>query len=484
MALSFAHFGPGRGPIHLDDLGCNGSEVSLLECPHIGVGNHNCRHLEDAGVDCLGISPPCLYNGVIYSDGDTFPAGDGCNNCTCASGSVACTEAFCPVEPCLYGSVRLADGSNTSGRVELCFNNTWGTVCDDGWDVNDARVVCRQLGLPFSDPRAVRNFGGGRGPIFLDDVGCSGRERTLLRCNHTGVGIHNCGHHEDAGVFCVNGTGCTSGDVRLVGGNRTAGRVEICFNGVWGTVCDDSWDTPDAQVVCRQLGLPWRAATALGFARFGEGTDPIHLDDVGCSGNESSLQECRHNGVGDHNCGHIEDASVVCSDVVPSVCENWQVRLVDGFDTEGRVEICFNNTWGTVCDDDWDTDDARVVCRQLGHPTEYAVAYSNATIWGGRRAKYYWMMWNVLDLNHCYSCVSIMESGTITVAIWKTLVLVVPLNSQCFVERMNSSVRVMISAFLDVYHSCTCVIQLKTALMDLMNKTAAQLNSQVHVNTL
>ena len=131
----------------------------------------------------------------------------------------------------------------------------------------------------------------------------------------------------------VAGTGCTSGDVRLVGGNRTAGRVEICFNGVWGTVCDDSWDTPDAQVVCRQLGLPWRgtytvvipislttppsphtAATALGFARFGGGTDPIHLDDVGCSGNESSLQECRHNGVGDHNCGHIEDASVVCSD--------------------------------------------------------------------------------------------------------------------------------------------------------------------------
>ena len=54
MALSFAHFGPGRGPIHLDDLGCNGSEVSLLECPHKGVGNHNCKHLEDAGVDCLG----------------------------------------------------------------------------------------------------------------------------------------------------------------------------------------------------------------------------------------------------------------------------------------------------------------------------------------------------------------------------------------------------------------------------------------------
>ena len=53
-ALSSAHFGPGRGPIHLDDLGCAGTENFLLECPHGGVGSHNCRHVEDAGVDCPG----------------------------------------------------------------------------------------------------------------------------------------------------------------------------------------------------------------------------------------------------------------------------------------------------------------------------------------------------------------------------------------------------------------------------------------------
>ena len=99
--------------------------------------------------------------------------------------------------------------------------------------------------------------------------------------------------------------------VRLVGGSYNAGRVEVYYNGAWGTVCDDSWDIKDARVVCRQLGFRY-ALNAYQGARYGQGTGQILLDNVNCVGYESSIFSCRHNGVGIHNCGHHEDASVRC----------------------------------------------------------------------------------------------------------------------------------------------------------------------------
>ena len=101
--------------------------------------------------------------------------------------------------------MRLVNGWNSScsGRVEIFIQGQWGTVCDDGWDLPDAHVVCRQLGCGrglHASQGAL--FGPGQGPIGLDDMHCIGHEAKLTQCGHNGLGSHDCGHHEDAGVFC------------------------------------------------------------------------------------------------------------------------------------------------------------------------------------------------------------------------------------------------------------------------------------------
>lgn len=100
---------------------------------------------------------------------------------------------------------------------------------------------------------------------------------------------------------------------RLVGGDKPfQGRVEVFYRGIWGTVCDDDWDLKDATVVCRELGFSG-AIRAYSRATFGQGSGPIWMDDVQCDGQENSLTECRHQGWGEENCGHSEDAGVKCS---------------------------------------------------------------------------------------------------------------------------------------------------------------------------
>ena len=103
-------------------------------------------------------------------------------------------------------SVRLVNGANRyEGRVEVYHAGEWGTVCDDGWSLVDAQVVCTQLGLGRATA-AIDGayYGRGTGRIWLTSVNCRGSELGIESCSHSGWGIsQNCDHTEDAGVRCT-----------------------------------------------------------------------------------------------------------------------------------------------------------------------------------------------------------------------------------------------------------------------------------------
>lgn len=103
------------------------------------------------------------------------------------------------------GSVRLVGGAGPcQGRVEILHGGLWGTVCDDDWGLPDAAVVCRQLGCGTALAATTNAFFGyGTGHILLDNVHCEGGEPRLAACQSLGWGVHNCGHHEDAGALCA-----------------------------------------------------------------------------------------------------------------------------------------------------------------------------------------------------------------------------------------------------------------------------------------
>ncbi|KAJ8034421.1 hypothetical protein HOLleu_21253 [Holothuria leucospilota] len=229
--------------------------------------------------------------------------------------------------------ILLAEGhSHSSGRVEIMYKGSLTTVCDVGWDLNDASVVCRQLG--FSS--AVNIYGGGTfgegfGHIWTN-VECSGNELSVSECS---IGYsYSCSHFDDAGVLCKE-------DIRLVDGiTNSSGRVEVFFNGEWGTVCNFGWDSVDADVVCRQLGYPAATETYKNTS-IGEGSGFVWLTNVRCNGSESSLLECKHEKFGQRECTHEEDVGVLCKGNMMFCFSLQKVFLV----LEKKFDDSFNGVW-------------------------------------------------------------------------------------------------------------------------------------------
>ncbi|XP_008061142.1 CD5 antigen-like [Carlito syrichta] len=257
----------------IQEVKCNGTEDTLAQCD-LDEDVFECSYKEHAGASC---EKP---------------------------------ESSFPLVP---ENVRLAVGpGHCQGLVEVKYQNQWSTVCQTGWNLQAAQVVCRQLGCgrALMTERRCSKATQGQRRIWQRQISCSGREVTLQDCPSGSWGKNICTHDEDTWVECEGAF-----ELRLVGGDKLcSGRLEVLHKGVWGSVCDDGWGEKEDQVVCKQLECGKSLSPSSKFRRrYGPGVGRIWLDDVQCSGEEQSLEQCRHRFWGYHDCTHKEDVAVICS---------------------------------------------------------------------------------------------------------------------------------------------------------------------------
>ena len=178
---------------------CQGNEESILQCPQ-STDTEDCESGAGAAVVCQGkgfqytMQLLSLYYARIHKSIDIFSI--------CLYTALDTTDE----ELCVDGDVKLVDGSNPlEGRVEICFNHAWGTICNNSFSISDATVVCRQLGYHFNGSQVLptSNFLQASGPIFLDELACTGDEERVEDCVGPAPGLHTCTHDQDTAIRCI-----------------------------------------------------------------------------------------------------------------------------------------------------------------------------------------------------------------------------------------------------------------------------------------
>ncbi|KAK4811205.1 hypothetical protein QYF61_021276 [Mycteria americana] len=359
-----AHFGEGAGAMWDRELQCVGNESLLIFCPRVSPRDQPCTHANATGVTCtrpdsssslrlVGGGSRCdgrveiLQRGTwgrVLDDQWDMQTSVVCRQLQCGeaeaayippkpqrgTGPVGLRGVWCAgheakltlcntsvpesalaagiaedVGVVCWGSwqVRLVNGpGRCAGRVEIYYQGSWGTICDHGWDLPDATVVCHQLGCGGA-AEAVGSalFGKGSGWIWLQGMNCSRAEAALWDCLAGSWAQDNCGRKEDAGVVCSEFVA-----LRLENSSNCSGRLQVFYNGTWGSVCLNSMTPKTVSLACKELGCG-DGGYLEPYPTYGRLPGPAWLDRVQCGERNSSFWKCPSVSWDPRSCDDLRD---------------------------------------------------------------------------------------------------------------------------------------------------------------------------------
>ncbi|MFK7997956.1 MAG: DUF4215 domain-containing protein [Polyangiales bacterium] len=374
---------------------CDGSDLAEQTCTNLGFAGGTLSCGPDCGFDSSACSN--CGNGSIDPGEDCDVSdlgGQSCGTQGFTIGTLGCTAA-CTFDTSACETTACGNGVLESGETCDDSGTTSGDGCsascrtETGWTCSGTPSSCTPICGDGMILGAEVCDGSNLGGASCVSRGFTGGTLSCSACafNETGCTNITCGNGSiETGEECDDGNsvrfdGCSTScqvedtyelPVRLRNGDGSNhGMLEVLREGAWRDVCDDvptvAAQQAMADVVCGQLGFTGSSHEFI--FRFGGGTNTPLMDDVTCTGSETSLAQCPFRGWNQENCTATEAVGIRCD---PG---EGDIRLVDGpSGMEGRLQIYHSGAWGEVCDDYFDGFYAAyngygpvTVCQQLGY---------------------------------------------------------------------------------------------------------------------